>query len=209
MKPPFAAPLAAIMLSAAAARADLVMIQDTAAGEVKSRTTLSVSGDLVRSDNGTETSVILDTKAGRMTTLMHEQKMLMTMDLKQLQAAAAATPAAPGTDAKNATKLTATGKFENVQGHRCEIYTSENAGTVVTLWVAKDYPGYAKLKSQLNTFEKLNPGGPKQPELPGMTLKTEFTTNGIKFVTSLVSLKEQKVDPAVFKVPADYKPLGL
>jgi hypothetical protein len=208
MKSRLIAPLAALAFSslacATAARADLVMITDTAAGEVKSRTTLSISGDLVRTDNGTETSVILDTKAGRMTTLMHEQKMLMTMDLKQLQAAAAATPGATGA---NATKVTATGKFETVQGHRCEIYTSENAGTVVTMWIAKDYPDYDKLKSQLNTFEKLNPTA-KQPELPGLALKTEFTTSGIKFVTSLVSLKEQKVDPAIFKVPGDYKPLG-
>jgi hypothetical protein len=208
MKPRLIAPLAAFTLAAvAAARADLVMITDTAAGEVTSRTTLSISGDLVRTDNGTETSVILDTKAGRMTTLMHEQKMLMTMDLKQLQAAVAATPGAPGTTGANATKVTATGKFETVQGHRCEIYTSENAGTVVTMWIAKNYPDYDKLKSQLNTFEKLNPTA-KQPEMPGLALKTEFTTSGIKFVTSLVSLKEQKVDPAVFKVPGDYKALG-
>lgn len=200
------APLAALAF-AAAARADLVMITDTAAGEVKSRTTLSISGDLVRTDNGTETSVILDTKAGRMTTLMHEQKMLMTMDLKQLQAAAAATPGAAGAPGANATKLTATGKFETVQGHRCEIYTSENAGTVVTMWIAKDYPNYDKLKPQLNTFEKLNPTA-QQPALPGLALKTEYTTSGIKFVTTLVSLKEQKVDPGVFKVPATYKALG-
>lgn len=197
--------IAAALTAAAPAFADLVMVQETAAGEVKSRTTLSVSGDLVRTDNGTETSVILDTKAGRMTTLMHEQKMLMTMDLKQLQAAAGATPAG---QPENATKVTATGKIESVQGHRCEIYTTENAGTVVTMWIAKEYPGYDKLKSQLNTFEKLNPAGTKQPELPGLAVKTEFTSNGIKFVTSLVSLKEQKVDPGIFKVPADYKALG-
>ena len=203
MKPRLLAPLAAFAL-ATATRADLVMITDTAAGEVKSRTTLSISGDLVRTDNGTETSVILDTKAGRMTTLMHEQKMLMTMDLKQLQPASAATPGAGGTDA---TKLTATGTFETVQGHRCEIYTSENAGTVVTMWIAKDYPNYDRMKSQLSTFEKLNPTA-KQPELPGLALKTEYTASGIKFVTTLVSLKEQKVDPSVFKVPGNYKTLG-
>jgi hypothetical protein len=195
----------ALALAATGARADLVLIQDTAAGEVKSRTTMSISGDHVRTDNGTETSVIINTKTGQMTTLMHEQKMAMTTDLKQLQAAAAATPGA--SEAAVGT-LTATGKTETIQGHRCEQYLSENAGTKVLMWIAKDYPNYATLKKQMSALENLSASAVKQPEVPGMALKTEFTTNGVTFTTSLVSLKEQKVDPAIFKAPAGYQALG-
>ena len=194
----------AAFLAAAAslATADVVMISETKIGEVKSRTTMSISGSMTRSDNGTETSVIIDTKTGAMTTLMHEQKMAIKMDMAQLAAMAGASKPAAGSEAVG--KLTATGKTQKIDGYACELYLLENSGTQVSMWVTKDYPGYDKLKAELAALRNLNPGGPKQPEVPGMTLRTEYTANGMTFVTSVVSLKEEKVDPKIFVVPANY-----
>lgn len=186
--------------------ADVVMVSETKVGEVKSRSTMSISGSMVRSDNGTGTSVIMDTEAGVMTTLMHEQKMALKVDLAQLKAMAGATPAAAAT--VPLTTITATGKTLKIDGYTCELYLSENSGTKVSMWIAKDYPGYAKLKAGLATMEKLNPSGVKQPEVPGLALRTEYTSNGLNFVTSVVSLKEQKVDTGLFRIPADYKAPG-
>lgn len=189
--------------------ADLVLINETAVGEVRSTTKMSISGDKMRTDNGTETSVIMDAKSGDMITLMHEQKMMMKSNLNDLKAAAAALPKdTPGVTITEP-KIAATGKKEKVQGYDCEIYTMEAMGTMTKLWVAKDYPGYEKLQKQLSVMEKLGtPGASKPPALPGMTLKTEFEQQGLKFVTSLVSLKEEAVDGSIFNVPAGYKPLG-
>ncbi len=193
--------------TATLARGDLVMIQETVVGEVKSRTTMSVSGNMMRTDNGTESSVIIDTKTGSMTTLIHEMKMVMKTDMEQLKAAAAGTPT-PEAAKIEPGKLTATGKKEKINGYNCEQYLLENMGTTVSMWIAKDYPGYDKLKNELAPLAKMGSSNVKQPELPGLALKTETESQGIKFVTSLVSLKEQKVDPSLFTVPAGYKAPG-
>jgi hypothetical protein len=174
------------------ASADLVMVSETKIGEVKSLTTMSISGSMMRTDNGTGTSVIIDTKTGDRTTLMHEQKMAVKVDMAQLKALAGANPPAPGPE--SVTKITAMGQKQKIDGYDCELYLSENMGTKVSRWIAKDYPGYDKLKAELAAVQNINPTGVKQPELPGMALKTEYTANGLTVVTSLVSLREQKAD---------------
>ena len=189
------------------ASADLVMVSETKIGEVKSLTTMFISGSMMRTDNGTDSSVIIDTKTGDMTTLMHEQKMVVKVNMAQLKALAAPNAPAPGPE--SVTKITAMGKTQKVDGYDCELYLSENMGTKVSMWIAKDYPGYDKLKAELAAVKNLNPGGAKQPEVPGMALRTEYTANGMTFVTSVVSLKEQKVDSALFQVPGDYKAPGV
>lgn len=193
------------------ARADIVMVNETNVGGVKSTTTMSIHGDKVRTDNGAQTSVIMDTKTGDMTTLMHEQKMMMKSNAEQLKAAAAALgdKGAPGGAEAMQPKITATGKKEKVQGYECEIYTMEIMGLSTKMWIAKDYPGYEKLKKELSVLEKLgSPGAAKQPPLPGLALKTEMEQQGMKITTALVSLKEQPVDESIFSVPAGYKALG-
>lgn len=207
MKTPFLFTLSALALTAIA-QADLVMIQETTVGEVKSRSTMRVSGDKVRSDNGTENSSIIDTKTGSMTTLMHEAKMVIKVDMEQLKAASAGAPTATEDVKIPVSTITPTGKKEKIDGYDCEEYIMENSGTKVGMWITKDYPGYEKLKKELLALTKMNPSSVKQPELPGMAIQTEYTTNGLKFVTKIVSLKEEKVDPSVFEVPAGYKAPG-
>ena len=194
-------------LGASIAHADLVMVNETSIGGAKSTTTLSIRGDKVRTDNGTQASVIMDTKTGEMTTLMHDQKMVVKMSAADLKAAAATLgdkSAAGGLEPK----ITATGTKEKVQGYECEIYTMEALGMTTKLWVAKDYPGYEKLKKELSVLERLASPGAKQPPVPGIALKTEFEQQGMKFPTSLVSLKEQPVDESIFAVPSGYKAPG-
>lgn len=197
-----------LLLRLTTARADIVMVNETAIGEVKSKTVLSIRGDMVRTDNGTETSVIMDTGKGEMTTLMHEQKMVVKTDLNALKAASAAfaDKAVPGADLKPT--ITSTGKKEKINGYDCEIYVVELKGMSSRLWIAKDYPGYEKLKKELSVLEKLGTPGQKQPPMPGLALKTEYEQQGLKFTTMLVSLKEQPVDASIFKVPAGYKAPG-
>ena len=188
------------------AQADLVMVQETTVGEVKTRTTMSIKGDQMRTDSSTETSVIVNTATGDMTTLVHEQKMVMTMNTKTLNA-----PLPAGVKPIEITppKITATGKKEKVDGYDCEIYTIESMGTVVKMWMAKDYPNLEKLKKQLEPLTKMAaPGAPKTPEIPGMMIKTENEQAGLKFTTRLISLEEKPVSDDLFKVPAGYKAPG-
>jgi hypothetical protein len=41
-----------------------------------------------------------------------------------------------------------------------------------------------------------------------MAIKTEMAVAGQKITTTLVSVKEQEVDPAVFELPKDYKEMA-
>lgn len=188
------------------AQADLVMIQHrfTGAAKTPSPITLSIKDGKVRTDNDTTSTSIIDTATGDMTTLVHEQKMVMTMNTKQLQDLS-------GKEAPvkiPETKVTATGKHETIDGKDCGIYTSENPGMIVRMWIAKDYPGYAKLKEALKPLTKMTAGSGNTPELPGMMLKSEFEQSGLKLVTKLVSIEEKILSDDLFKAPAGYKAPG-
>ncbi|MBL9153961.1 MAG: DUF4412 domain-containing protein [Verrucomicrobiales bacterium] len=195
------------LLSAFPARADITMVQDTIVNGVSSRSTMWIKGDKARSDNGTTSSVIINAATGDMTTLMHDQKMVVTMNTKQLQALAAQVPGQEAGAADAAvSQVTATGEKETVDGHECEIYRIENQGMVVKLWVAKNYPNQEKLREQLKILAQLSaPGAPKQPDVPGIAVKTEFEQQGLKFTTKLVSLSDGPVSDDVFVIPAGYK----
>ncbi|MCB1090708.1 MAG: DUF4412 domain-containing protein [Verrucomicrobiae bacterium] len=198
-------PIAICLLATTSARADITLEQDMLLNGVSSRTTMWIKGDKVRTDNGSTSSVIIDTSTGDMTTLMHEQKMAVKMNTKQLQALAAQAPGGNQTELPE-TKVTATGQKETIDGKECEIYLSENQGMVVKMWITKDYPGVEKLREQLKVMAKLAaPNAPKQPDVPGIALKTEFEQQGMKFTTKLISLTDGPVSEDKFVVPADYK----
>ena len=190
------------------ARADIVLTQHTFAGAAKSPlvTTMSIKGEQIRSDNDTTSSAIMNTATGDMTTLMHEQKMVIKLNTKDLPVA----KDVPGVDPKSLLpKITATGKKETIDGHECEIYTSEAYGMVMKMWMCMDYPGYDKLKAGLKTMAKLSASGATSgPEVPGMMLKSEYEQSGIKFTTKLVSLEEKVLSDDLFVVPTGYKAPG-
>lgn len=186
--------------------ADVTLVQDTLLNGVAMRSTMYVKGGKVRSDNGDTSSVIMDTDTGDMTTLVHEQKMKITTNTKELEKLAKPAPNSPATAEPSVTKITATGQKEKVDGYDCEIYLSENSGMVVKMWIAKDYPGYEKLTEELKVMQKLSASGSqKQPEIPGMAVKTEYEQQGLKFTTKLISVSSDTIDASKFTIPADYK----
>ena len=189
-------------------RADIVLTQHTLAGAAKTPviTTMSIKGDKIRSDNDTTTTVIMNTATGDMTTLMHEQKMVIKVNTKDLPKPADV----PGFDPKSLLpKITATGQFLFNDTDTTEIYTSEAYGMVMKMWMCTNYPGYDKLKAELKTLAKLSsPGAPSGPEVPGMMLQSEYEAGGVKFVTKLVSLDDKPLGDDLFVIPADYKAPG-
>lgn len=197
-------PLVLLAAAASVARADVTLVNETLLNGVSSRSTMWIKGDKVRVDNDTTSSVIMDAASGDMTTLVHEQKMKITTNTKQLHALAAG--AAGGGAKPQEAKITRTGEMETIDGHECEIILSESAGTVVKLWMAKDYPDQEQLRKELKVMEKMAaPNAPKQPDLPGVVLKTEYEQGGFQFSTRLVSISTDPVEASRFEIPADYK----
>lgn len=192
-------------LTITSAMADITIVNETLLNGIGSKSTMWIKGDKVRTDNDTTTTTIIDTASGDMTTLMHEQKMIIKMNTKQLQELAKQAPRASTPEASQ-TKVTATGEKEKVDGYDCEIYLSENMGMTVKMWVAKSYPNGDKLREEMKVMAKLGtPGGPQQPEVPGIAIKTEFVQQGMKFTTRLVSIKTDSIDDSRFAIPTDYK----
>lgn len=197
-------PILLLCLSSSLARADIVMVQEMDRSGIKTKVVMSVKGKMMRTDNGTESSVIINTETGDMTSMMHEHKMKVEMKgeaMKAIQAQAGLNPEPP--------KLEATGEKEKIGEYECEIYTLKHGEVVSKMWVAKDYPNYDKLKVELAALKKLGgPAAEKTPDLPGMAIKTETTVAGVKHVTKLISLKEDAVPDSTFTPPADYKSPG-
>jgi Domain of unknown function (DUF4412) len=108
-------------------------------------------------------------------------------------------------------KLVATGKKEKVGEHECEIFTADVGKMKLTYWLAKDYPNFQNLLTQLDVLEGSPLAGasgglaPRTKDLPGMPIRITMEIAGQKVIVTLLSAKEEVVDPGIFKIPAGYK----
>lgn len=104
-----------------------------------------------------------------------------------------------------------TGKTETVNGYEAEVYNGTNSdGMVETLWVAKDFPNFEKIKHDLTKLDQLNIGKwmPELSPLSGMPLKLALfldAPNGKAAVPlTLISAKEEAVDASTFNAPTNF-----
>lgn len=190
-------------------RADLVIVQKIEGGGQTGEQTIKIKGDKARSDLAQPVSMITDGATGEMITLMHTTRTFLKVSaaqtkemLEQLQ------KMRPTTDAP---KLQPTGKKEKIGEYECEIFTTNLGAITVTYWIAKDFPNFQAVLAELDKFQSgaisaMGKGSmPALKDFPGMMMKTEIDVSGKKTVTTLVSAKEENVDPAIFKTPAGYK----
>jgi hypothetical protein len=209
--------LLALLATVAAARADLVVEQSIESPIQNGKITVKLKGDNLRVDMPSgpmgAMSTIMNVNTGDSLSLIHAQKMamkvsgaqtkaMMEMMKKQVPATGADSPAP---------KLQATGKKEKVGNYDTEIYTWTGGGATQTLWVAKDFPGFDKFKDELAKLNKSAASGfslGQQPDfsaLPGMVVKTVAETAGMTVTSTLVSVKQEPVDAALFEAPKDYQ----
>jgi hypothetical protein len=209
--------LIALISSALAARADMVM-QEKAIQEGKTFTiTVRIHGDMVRMDQaddlGATVSTINDFKTHDEIMLKHRDKTVLKHsgaklkdELELIKKRWGETNAALLPPAKPV----ATGKSEKVGDYDAEIYLWTGPGVTKLLWVAKDYPNFSALKPYLARIDQFNETGvgrglqPDIATLPGMVVKTETDIHGSKVFLTLISAKEAPVDPSIFEVPASY-----
>ena len=196
-----------------AARADFIIKQKIESAMQNGDMTMQIKGDKIRLDisagSAGDMSTIMDLSTGDSVVLMHKQKIAMKVSGAQMKQMMEAMKNQMGDTA--AAKPQDTGKTEKVGDYNAEIFTWSNTnGISATIWVAKDYPNYAKINEQLG---KLNASaaagmakgmGPDPNTLPGMAVKTEAEVLGQKVTTTLVSVNEEPVDASVFETPKDY-----
>ncbi len=194
-------------------RADFVITQQVEGAMQTGTMVVKIKGDKSRADIAPPLSTITDGATGDVVTLMHSQKTFMKIPADRTRALMEQMQKkqAPGAAAAPAPMLVPTGKKEKVGAYDCEIFKWDAEGVSATYWIAKGYPKYPDI---LAAMEKIQNAGlaqlarsmtPKPSDFPGMPVKTELTIAGQKVTTTLVTVTEENVDPALFTIPGDYK----
>lgn len=203
------ASLASLLMAAMVLRADLVIVQKVDGAGQSGEQTIRIKGDKARTDLAQGVSMITDGATGGSVTLMHTPKTYLRVAPEQNKAMMDKLQTfRSGTEPP---KLQPTGKKEKIGEHECEVFTANLGAVAVTYWIAKDFPNYQPILAQM---EKLQAGSisamgkgfmPELKDFPGMMMKTETDWSGKKIVTTLLSVKEENVDAAIFKIPSNYR----
>ncbi|HKW28349.1 MAG TPA: DUF4412 domain-containing protein [Verrucomicrobiae bacterium] len=210
-----------LAFSALAARADLVLQQNVESSMLNGTITTQIKGDKIRVDMPSSPqgamSTIMDLSSGDSTTLFHDRKVAMLVpgaEIKQMAENLKKSRASAGTNAA-LPKFQDTGKTDKVGNYITEIYTwASPDGANQTVWVARDFPNYPKIKVQMDKLNnspvaQMSKGAaPDVNTLPGMVVKTRMEMNGQKVTSTLVSAKESSVDASIFQTPKDYQQMN-
>jgi hypothetical protein len=201
--------LAVFLVVVAVGRADLIIVQKAEGGGQTTDQTMKIKGDKARCDLAPQVSMIVDGATGESITLMHTPRTFLKVSAEQTKAMLEQLQ--QKRPQNEPAKPQATGKKEKIGEYECEIFTANLGLVTVTYWIAKDYPNYQAVLAELDKFQSgsisaMGKGAmPSIKDFPGMIMKTETDLSGKKTVQTLVSVKEENVDPAIFKVPNGYR----
>jgi hypothetical protein len=209
--------LLALLLSAIALRADLILEQQSSDTNRTSVAIMKLHGDKMRLDQpDSSLSVIVDLKSRDSITLLTTNKTYLKRFGSEVRwEMSEEKKYTGGTNAMDLppARPVDTGKSETVNGFHAEIYTWTGAhGLTGTLWVAAGFPNYDAIRAELFKLDQFNDSGPHrnaQPALsllPGMVVKNVSMVKGHVVTNTLVSVKVEPVDPSLFELPADYVP---
>jgi hypothetical protein len=198
---------------AIAARADLTITQqirkEGPPQEANVTMTLKIKEGKMRLDLNPQVSSIVDLKTGDMSSLMHEQKLVMMIpgaSIKSLQGAH--TQEAAKSVGANPVPPKPTGRKETISGYACEEFETTANGMNVHLWLTKDLPNTEKLMSELSTLAGANPfrGVTKDQQLPGFPIRTVVDATGMGRTTiTVVAVSESPIADSEFVVPDGYR----
>ena len=194
-------------------QADLVIVQQVDGGGQEGQITIHIKGSKTRADLPQPFSIITDSQSGDTLFLQHEKKNYSRIPGGQVKQLTEQLAKAEKSDAPP--KLQALGQHENIGGHDTEIY-SWNVGSIkMRLWVCKAYPDGPAIQKELDQLQR---GGlsavaaqmmPNAAELPGVRLRTEIIMGTQKITQTILSIKEENVDPSIFDPPKEYSEMEL
>jgi hypothetical protein len=203
------------IVCAVSARADLTISQSIkqeggpGGKNMDMTVTMKVKGDKVRMDGVPGMSNIMDMNTGDMTTLAHQQKMVMNIpgaQLKKMQEAQGAS--VPKIEAPKAT-----GKKETINGFACEEYETTLNGAKVQMWLTKDLPEvekvmkrFSSMAGQTDPFQEILKG----EKISGFPIRTVMDMPGAgKLSMQVVAITQDPVPESDFAVPSDYKAMEM
>ncbi len=199
-------------------RADVVVVQSVQQNgrpPLQMQVVIKVKGHKIRADMGDETSLIMDTVSGSTITLRHPQKTAMELSGEAAAQLMEKAEELHGTQIGKP-RLESAGKgTETVAGRETRRYSAQAGAMRVTWWVAQKQEGSDPLALAFETLQKapmvrLAGGLTGLPDdLPGVPVKTEMIAPDGRIVTStVVSVKEDRLDAVDFAVPNGYRRLA-
>lgn len=205
--------LLAANLGALAGRADLTIIQqvqkDGPPQEANVTLTMKIKDGKMRLDFGPQASSIVDLKTGDMTSLLHKQRLAMTIpgaSIKGVQEVlkeeAAKSIGGPPARPKP------TGRRETINGFACEEFETTANDMNVRIWLTKDLPNTEKLLSELSALAGADPfrGLTRDQQLPGYPIRIVMDGAGLgKTTVTVVEVSEVPVADSEFVIPDDYR----
>jgi len=201
-----------IVFVATISRADLVMKTSFTVGKITNDTIVKIKGDKISLDsflNGHEAwNRIADIKTGNDFRLLPIENRIVNSSMFSNEMSGYFVRA-------KWPKFQDAGKAENVNDYASEIYGWTNFdGTTETLWIAKNFPDFQKIRDDFVKLDKLDIMGglPELSSLSGMPLKLEISrniineesTNKLDVLLTLVSAKAETVDASTYNIPTNY-----
>lgn len=193
------------------ARADLTIVQRVDGVGQNGDVIVKIKGDKERVDAPSQPTRIIDGKTGEMTDLMNDRKSYVKISAAQIKAAAASMNL--NADKKSgAPKLTPTGKKDTISGYETEEYSYETPMFKASFWIANKYPGAADILKQMQApitgaWKPSNMGMPDYTDFSGLPLKTVISVGTNQVVTTVVSIKQDSLNPSDFEIPKDFQEL--
>ncbi len=196
------------LVCAAAARADLVTQQQIVTPNYDGVATIKIKGTKIRMDTYSgqprALSTITDLNTGETITLLHTQKLYLKSSIQLVKKTKSSG------SASQAPVPQPTGKTQKVGDYDTELYSWSNSrGITGTVWVAKNFPDYARIRADYAVLDK-SPGAdtdmtPALSALPGMVVRSQVTGGGQTITMAMISAKEGPLDASLFAIPRDYK----
>ncbi|MFV0416601.1 MAG: DUF4412 domain-containing protein [Chthoniobacterales bacterium] len=213
-----------LVLSASCAFAGIQVsqrVQVDGSNKMDTVITTMLEGDKMRVDMGEETSSIIDSKTGDVITLMHSQKMAMTLPKETIDIAKQSAKAMTGDLGKKSVSYKKTGQTEKINGFDCEeiiaTMTDENGkeDQSATMWIASNAPLSDEMKKMFNNIGDQFGGLPSNSEaaiqeLNGFPIRMIYKNpdGSITTITTL-SIAEKDIPADSFEVPKSYRGMNL
>ena len=199
------------------AQADLTLTQqvhqEAPPQEMDMTMTMKMKAGRLRVDVGSQMSTIIDLKTQDTTSLMHEEKVVMTIPgsaVKGMQESGMASGLAA---AAKAEPPKPTGRKETISGYNCEEYETKSDGMLIQLWLTKDLPAAEKLMDEMEAMSSTpDPmrGALKNSEISGFPMRTVISPVGAgKTTITVVALTENAIPDSEFVVPKNYRAMEM
>ena len=174
--------------------------------------------------DGQRATVIFNTGSSKISTLIHDQKMVMVTDMNaaaemenQMAAAMGMNPEMMADDIgeEDLFSMKPTGETRTINGFQCELYKgTDSDGAFCQMWIHKGFSDvFESLITAFSELDKSDAGDDKEAaffkKIKGVPILTKTQSMGEVNINEITAISREPVSSDMFKVPADYKKMDM